>query len=366
MSSSFIKAESISKALLIIPYLWLAIGIIWMSHGNKPLVGMVLIAAVFHIFSFGLSQIKLNVKNNVWLLGTLLATVFSIASYYSYGASSQELRGLLISIVFLCLLPNKPLLNTKFLQYLIFSAALACLALSCWYYFIKPTVKGNWPINLISLATHQGLISVLSMGALLTNFKGKITWLLVSATTLSCFSMILTESRGLILAIIGAYFFVGVILLWKNKISFKIITLSLIICSGVVFFSKDAMVKRYNDTVVELNQIDSGYRDSSIGLRLQMYEAGLKLFESAPILGHGNFSREYIEENISGYTPTAYGFMSQGHLHNNYIDKLARSGIIGLSIFLFLVFYPVYLGSRKCPDFFGCFAYLQFITLWLV
>ena len=54
MSPSLIKAESISRALLVIPYLWLAIGIIWMPQGNKPLVALVLVAAIGHMFTYGL------------------------------------------------------------------------------------------------------------------------------------------------------------------------------------------------------------------------------------------------------------------------------------------------------------------------
>ncbi|MFA0465161.1 hypothetical protein AB4458_28875, partial [Vibrio sp. 10N.261.45.F1] len=113
MSSSFLKAESISRALLIVPYLWLAIGIIWMPQGNKPLVALVLIAAIIHMFSYGLFQIKSNFKNNVWLWGILFAGMFTAISYVTYGASSQELRGLLVTTVLLCLLPQKPLLNVK-------------------------------------------------------------------------------------------------------------------------------------------------------------------------------------------------------------------------------------------------------------
>ncbi|MEZ8611585.1 O-antigen ligase family protein [Vibrio sp. 10N.222.51.C8] len=327
-----------------------------MPQGNKPLVALVLVAAIVHIFIYGLFQIKSNFKSNVWLWGTLLAGMFTLIGYVTYGASSQELRGFLVTTVLLCALPQKQLLNAKLAQYLLFSAALACLALSCWYFFIYPTERIFWPTNPIPLATHQGLISTLSVGALLTNFKGKITWMLVVSAIISGFSLILTQSRGVILGVGVLYIVIGLILLYQRKINIKIILLSLTLCFGAVFLSEEAIVERYDQTWKEISKIEQGDLNSSIGLRLQMYQAGIELFESSPILGHGSLNREYIEENIPGYTPRAYGFISEGHLHNNYIDKLARSGIIGLSIFLFFIFYPVYLGLRKYPDLFWLFS----------
>ncbi|MEZ8053357.1 O-antigen ligase family protein [Vibrio atlanticus] len=356
MSSSFLKAESISRALLLIPYLWLAIGIIWMPQGNKPLVALVLVAAIIHMFTYGLSQVKYNFKNNIWLCIVLFSGIFTAISYVTYGASSQELRGLLVTTVFLCLLPQKQPLNARLAQYLLFGAALACFTLSCWYFFIDPTNRMFWPTNPIPLATHQGLVSMLSIGALLTRFKNKITWLLILSAIISGFSLLLTQSRGAILGVVILYILIGLTLLYQNRINIKIIILSLILCFGAVFFSKEALVDRYDQTWGEVSQIERGDLDSSIGLRLQMYQAGLELFASSPMLGHGEFTREYAEENLTGYTPTGYHFISQAHLHNNYIDKLARSGIIGLSIFLFFIFYPVYLGLRKYPDLFWLFS----------
>ena len=281
-----------------------------------------------------------------------MAGIFTAISYVTYGASSQEVRGLLVAIVFLSMLPQTPILNVKLAQYLLFSAALACLALSCWYFFIEPTGRIFWPTNPIPLAAHQGLVSMLSIGALLTRFKNKIVWLLILSAIISGFSLILTQSRGVILGVGALYILIGLILLCQNKLNRKIIVLSLIVCVGAVFASKEALVDRYDQTLGEISRIERGDLDSSIGLRLQMYQAGLELFASRPMLGHGEFTREYAEEHLTGYTSTAYDFISRAHLHNNYIDKLARSGIVGLSLFLFLIFYPIYLGVRKYPDLF--------------
>ncbi|WP_240798080.1 O-antigen ligase family protein [Vibrio tasmaniensis] len=356
MSSSFLKAESISRALLLIPYLWLAIGIIWMSQGNKPLVALVLIAAIAQLSVKGFSQVKENLKTNIWLWGVWLALMFTIVSYITYGASSQELRGLLLALVLLVVLPKSHIVNIRWAQYLLFSAALACWALSCWYSIIEPTPRGHWPVNPIPLAIHQGLVSVLSIGALLTTFKGKRSGLLAASAIISGLSVLLTQSRGGILALVCCYLLVAVSVLVQKKGSFKVIVISCLVLLGSGLLTKDALIKRYQETEAEFYQMNHGNRDTSIGLRLQMYQGGLEFFASHPILGHGEFTREYAEENLTGYTPIGYHYISQGHLHNNYIDKLARSGIIGLSIFLFLIFYPVYLGLKKYPSLFWLFS----------
>ncbi|MEZ8288891.1 O-antigen ligase family protein [Vibrio sp. 10N.222.49.A3] len=350
MSSSFLKAESISRALLLIPYLWLAIGIIWMPQGSKPLVALVLVAAIAQLAVKGFSQVKENLKTNMWLWGVWLALMFTIVSYITYGASSQELRGLLLTLVLLIVLPQSYIVNIRWVQYLLFSAALACWALSCWYSMIEPTPRGHWPVNPIPLAMHQGLVSVLSIGALLTTFKGKRSGLLAVSAIISGLSVLLTQSRGGILALACCYFLVAVSVVVQKKGSFKIIVISFLVLFGSALLAKDALIKRYQETEAEFYQMNHGNRDTSIGLRLQMYQAGLELFASHPMLGHGEFTREYAEDNLTGYTPTGYHFISQAHLHNNYIDKLARSGVIGFIFLLYLLFYPIYFGIKKHPQ----------------
>ncbi|OEE33089.1 hypothetical protein A1QO_10435 [Vibrio genomosp. F10 str. ZF-129] len=358
--------KSLSRHLLHLPLLWLAAGIIWFPQGNKPMVAIVLIVVLFYVFGHGLSDIKRNFQSSYWLGGILISALFVTISYKTYGASTQELRGLLIALVYLSVLPNN-FLSWKNAQTLLCVAAMASFILSIWYFLIVPTDRIHWPTNPVPLAAHQGLVSLLSLGLLLTSFDGKKPWVLSFSMLLSGFSMLPTQSRGVIVGVAAVYFLACILLILQKKISYKNIVFSLVlmlICGALV---KDVLMDRVNDTFEEVESIKSGNLDTSIGWRLQMYQAGIDLFVQKPILGHGEISSEYAEENAPGYTTSAYGYMA-GHLHNNYIDKLAKSGFVGFSLLLFILFYPLYLGVFKYKNGFWLLALpsLHFIIFSMV
>ncbi|MBR1375418.1 MAG: O-antigen ligase family protein [Cardiobacteriaceae bacterium] len=83
---------------------------------------------------------------------------------------------------------------------------------------------------------------------------------------------------------------------------------------------------------------------TSQGMRLEMYKCGLQIFADKPILGG------YVDSDI--YVYSAKGICSPlflqidfMHFHNEYIDRLARAGIIGLALQLAFLLLPLYFYS---------------------
>ncbi|MGF1721738.1 O-antigen ligase family protein [Vibrio kyushuensis] len=340
----------LSNFFLMLPLLWLAAGIVWFPQGSKPMVAIVLVSVIGYLVLSGFSEIKRNWSNNYWLWGILISTIFIGASYATYGASTQELRALIISLIYLSILPKR-FVSLSVAQYLLLLAAVVSFGLSLWFGFIAPTDRMQWPSNPIPLAAHQGLISLLAIGLLLLSFKGKKPIVLGVSVALAGFSILPTQSRGVILGVLAIYLLVGVVLLIQKKISFRYAFLALVLVIGSGFLAKDALMARASDTFKEIEHIKNGNMNSSIGVRFQMYQAGLELFQQKPILGHGQFTVEYAKKNAPGYTNAAYSYM-KGHLHNNFIDKMAKSGLIGLTIFLFFMLYPMYLSTFKYKEYF--------------
>ncbi|KOO16215.1 hypothetical protein AKJ18_04595 [Vibrio xuii] len=342
--------KSISRTLLYLPLVWLAVGIIWLPQGSKPMVAIVLPIVLLYVLTHGFQDIKRNFKSDYWLAGIFLSTVFVGMSYLIHGASSQELRGLLISLVYLSVLPIG-FINLHKSQMLIFIASLASFSLSIWFFFIEPTDRGMWPTNPIPLAIHQGVIYLLAAALLLSRFYAQKVWLLVLSMLLSGFSMLLTESRGPILGIVFISLLIVAALIFQQKIRTKHALIMLLATCSILFIAREPITSRIGDTSAEVERIQNGDLNSSIGLRIQMYLAGFDLFLQKPIFGHGEISPEYAEKYAPGYSKAAYGFM-KGHFHNNYIDKLVKSGAVGTIILMFLLIYPLYLGASRHRDYF--------------
>ncbi|NVD05360.1 O-antigen ligase family protein [Vibrio sp. JPW-9-11-11] len=337
--------KTISRTLLYLPLLWLAIGIIWLPQGNKPMVAIVVPVALLYVLTHGFEDVRRNFKDNYWLSGLLLSSIFVGASYFIHGASSQELRGLLISLVYLALLPIG-FITINRAQTITFLASLSSFSLSIWYFIIEPSDRMLWPTNPIPLAIHQGMIYLLSLALLLTDFDKKKKWLLVLSMLLSGFSILPTESRGPIILVAMLSLLSLVISIYKKRIRAKHTLLIFLAVFLVLFVTKEPILSRIADTSAEVVRIKNGDLNSSMGLRAQMYSSGIELFIQKPFLGHGEISSEYAEKHVPGYSRSAYWYM-KGHFHNNYIDKMAKSGVFGLVFFLFFLVYPFYMALKK-------------------
>lgn len=325
------------------------------------MVAIVLPVVLLYVATHGISDIVRNFKSNYWLIGLLGSALLVGISYFTHGASSQELRGLLVALVYLSVLP-KDFITARRAQSFVFIASIACFILSIWFLFVVPTDRLLWPTNPIPLAIHQGTIYLLALAMLITPFKGRKLWVLVATMIFSGFSMLPTESRGAILGVLSLSIFMLLVYLFRKKVCLKHLLVILIVMFLGVFMAKDPLTSRVSDTLTEIQRIKSGDMNSSIGLRVQMYLAGIELFLQKPVVGHGEVSSKYAKEHAPGYTKKAYRYMN-GHFHNNYIDKLAKSGLIGMFFLSFLLVYPLYLAGSRYK---GCFWVLVLPSLYYI
>ncbi len=71
---------------------------------------------------------------------------------------------------------------------------------------------------------------------------------------------------------------------------------------------------------------------SNLGIRLQQYLAGLRIFVSHPLLGIGGMNYVTVADRYGVVQPAQYATLQP--IHNIYILLLAETGIIGLALFL--------------------------------
>lgn len=129
-------------------------------------------------------------------------------------------------------------------------------------------------------------------------------------------SMLLTQSRNVLLAVSICFVLFGIIANRKFLLAFILI----VILSFVI------LPVRYTErakSIVDINH-------SSNKSRLNMWEAGMQMFKDHPLTG---IADSHIKEIYETYKkPEAVG---EGvHLHNNFIMILATTGIFGFTAFM--------------------------------
>ncbi len=122
---------------------------------------------------------------------------------------------------------------------------------------------------------------------------------------------------------------------WKVLLPLAIVA----ILAGVFVFSSSAR-DRVIDLSTDLTSYEHGQRDTSLGIRLQLYETALKIVESHPLLGlgaHGFRDSMQSFANAGMLTPLA-AQNGKGETHNQFFAYLTDYGILGglalLSIYI--------------------------------
>jgi O-antigen ligase len=89
---------------------------------------------------------------------------------------------------------------------------------------------------------------------------------------------------------------------------------------------------------------------SSVGGRLILIQAGLKIFKKYPLFGAGLGKHHWLLSSIGGLPKS---FINRwGHIHTNYIIILAEIGIVGFSFYILIIGFALY-------DLFRAFFYFK-------
>jgi O-antigen ligase len=117
------------------------------------------------------------------------------------------------------------------------------------------------------------------------------------------------------------------------------------------FLFKDKINERYNQTIYEIERIQSNDYSTSIGLRLQMWMLTPELIKQKPILGHGQEQREILKGKLkSGEISNQLFYFASAHYHNQFLDKIVKSGVVGLMFVTLLLLYPLMMMKNLPPS----------------
>lgn len=334
--------NSITSSLILLPYLYLFIFIAILPGGEKNMVVGALISIFASLAVISKQNIKQNLSNyTFWIV--LLFTTFISLKYLLQSASPSMLRATLSVSLLMLVFPLR-LINQRSLMWMSFVGSIALTAFISYHLLYLGTRRGDLLLNAIPYSTLCGTIAVLALYQFIETKK----LLPIATTLLSVSSILISETRGVWLALLCAFSILLFIYLRTQKKHWKILGAMLTIFFTISFVFKDQLTERYEKTEREYAAIQSGDYGTSIGLRLQMWQAATEIGKRNFWIGAGSehkkvflnlVDEELIERSLAKFHPDQY--------HNQFFENFAKMGIIGLIFTLMLFFVPLYYAATK-------------------
>ncbi|AWB71735.1 O-antigen ligase domain-containing protein [Vibrio cholerae] len=331
----FIKNKHIAKlesAFFLSP-----LAILLMAIFNVPDTKFILSRLIPVVCLYGLIRYGREIKDNYnSQLKSFLIFGFGVVVVYSIyhvirGDGFSLARTLITSLVYLIFVPWKKI-NPKVVYYIIAIAAIVCGLNAFYERYSLNIYRVGIATNPIPYALYISFL-VLSCFYLLLNSQSKALKILASiGGVLSLAAIIMTDVRGVILFLPVTIIYLVITTIkpiWKYYIAS---ILSIILLSGVFYTIFQPKINaRIVQTQNEIALIKQGNLTSSIGIRLDLWMYAVDIIAQNPFFGVGDSD---LQDSLSRMTNR--GAAIQPHLHNQYLDFLARYGIVGtLVIFLF-------------------------------
>ncbi len=343
-SMNIINRKQIYTALLLLPYFFAVTGMLVLDSGDKKMIPLFLISIIVSILVFKKETILKNIRYPfMWLIIT--SCLYAIFSYYYHGASSREIRALIGTTLFLLVFPYK-LLTMQLIRWIILVGGFAICFNSIYFNVYMGVTRDAGYMNPIPYATTSALLAIISFALLLEKSTLCNKALPLVAFLLYLPPIVLSETRGVWLAFTISFFILIIIKLFttlptKKQLLCTIIVTTISVTMGTYLF-KNQITERYNSTIHEIEKIKSNDYNTSFGLRLQMWELTPELFKNKPFLGHGRYHEVILKDKLNNnlISNSLYHYASR-HYHNQFLDKMVKSGAIGLVLVISLLAYPL-------------------------
>jgi O-antigen ligase len=266
-------------------------------------------------------------KSYYWLFAFAIAITphHSSKTFFKAFLVGLTITSLFSVLQFIDLIPMREWLPTVFAERLITMSLLLVLGISISsFYFLKE-----------NRLTHRILILFLML--------------------LFLFTLSISGGRAGYLAFIALSPLIVYNLLGQKHIFGRAIVISILIFTA--FFLLSPVVQhRFDQAMSDIRLYRQGYPQTSIGLRLHMWEGAVRIFLENPIIGVGTGGYRLAMEKFS--VPALQG-MPFRDPHNSFLHMAANHGIVGLISlgWLFLIILKVGWKHRHMITGFSVFSY---------
>ena len=140
--------------------------------------------------------------------------------------------------------------------------------------------------------------------------------------------------------------FIAIFVYFKaSGISLKMVATSLLaalFAITIAYFGSSTLHQRAHDFANDVTVFGNGNRDTSTGIRWQLYQAAVDIFSHHPIFGVGpeGFALEMKPMMEAGKLTPLAADLGRGEVHNDILSKTAGMGVFGLAAILAIYFVP--------------------------
>lgn len=331
--------SQITNAIVLLPAVYV-FTLMWLiPDGEKYVPGLILLACIFGCGGVIAKKKQYQVLTNQrpFLLALTSLTAYGLLTYFWKGESWTTLRAFTAITLYAWLISGQTFKTHHVRLLLLISGG--CLSAISAYQAASGYDRISGFINPIPFATALATMTLLI--ALITVRTSHLAIKLIGAALvlLLFISTLLTQTRGVIVPIIliGLAGVTFKLLTSKIKLAGKV-SIGLLIGLSAFLTTITAIEDRIDHTLSEMQRIQSGDLSSSIGLRIQMWSASIKLVSDKPLLGHGDLhesalakleAKGKVDESLFQYSPS--------HYHNQFLDFLVKQGAIGLALLLLTI-----------------------------
>jgi O-antigen ligase len=172
--------------------------------------------------------------------------------------------------------------------------------------------------------------------------------IIVVVACLFLFVMVFLLSSKMIIAIMLLMLLFLILYSTRFKKLYITIPIIMAICLSAVFMARNLTYLKFRLDVTELKMYAGSQDDQNgVAARLIMWQSAAELIKEQPIQGYGiigsreMLKKKYAEKNFM------LGVTNEYNAHNQYLQIILNCGVIGLLLFLWLLFMPLAAAFRE-------------------
>lgn len=342
------------QLFLLSPFIWLMMGVFSVPGGKSVLSKLIPLVAVYCLVKFK-GEWRTNLSNpafKAFSIANLTIFIFVALHHVLGGEEFSFARTLLTVQIYLTLLPWRNI-SLRQLSVIIALAGIA-VGIGSLYEVMHLNLSraGYLAFNPIPYATFAAIILISCLYFLLHISVNKwIRSLYVLGALGAITAITLSGTRGVWLAVLVILVLAAIPLARKAtaKTLFTTLLASCLLIAGITYLAGDKLATRYQQTTAEFSNMANNNMDTSIGIRLQLWQRGWAYIQESPLLGTG--TADYLQnikqdQNTGLISPTAAP-LADAHFHNQFIDTLVRTGSLGLLILLAWMLLPSWILHKQ-------------------
>lgn len=327
------------------------------NYGSTAL----LVASVLFVFYSIYKKFKITeiIKQNnpiffVISLYFLNALFFIILHGDKFKLIDNPLRAFLFLSVIIFVIYTK--VKFDILLYSIPVGSFVAGLVALYQYYVLHLPSAFWEqmkIQSGDIAMSLGLFSFIIALYLFDIKKNRFALVTAIAGLFSVLASVLSFARG---GWVGVpLIFVFVLYMYRNMISKKLLSAVVlsILVGGISLSTNEQFVGRILDVKNNLSHYSQNSKDGSIGARLDMWKMGVDAFIEHPISGWSLKALDEYKKSLADKGIVSREFTVYSHLHNQFIDELAKKGILGGGAILGIFLIPLcsfYRKQKKFPN----------------